>query len=115
MISDHLVFLPRFLVPPAPPTKLYAKDRMSNSATIGWERPKHFEVDTYHVEIWDGQSKKWLKPRSVTGEKNSETLGDLEPETIYNITMHGENKYGVGEKKSNILQVETKKGTVYFY
>ena len=90
--------------------QLFAKDRDSNSVTIGWEHPKYFEVDTYHVLIWHISSNMWENATSVPGERSSETLGDLEPETSYNITMYGENKYGVGLLKSDVLEVETKKG-----
>ena len=105
-----IYFCCEFLEPPAPPTKLHVKDRASDSVTISWAHPKYFEVDTYHVEIWYSSSNTWENATTVPGQETSETLGGLEPETIYNITMYSENRYGVGKKKSNALQVETKKG-----
>ena len=91
--------------------QLFTKDKDSDSVTISWEHPKYFEVDSYHVLIRHNSSNMWENATTVRGEKNSETLGDLEPETSYNITMYGENKYGVGPLKSDVLEVETKKGT----
>lgn len=100
-----------FLAPPTPPTQLFLKDKESDSVTIGWEHPQYFEIDTYHVEIWDNSSKKWENTTTVLGQENTVTLADLDSETIYNITIYGENKYGVGALKSDAFQVETKKGT----
>ena len=93
-----------------PPTQLFLKDKESDSVTIGWEHPKFFEVDTYHVEIWDNSSKKWENATTVPGQENTVTLADLSSEMTYNITMYGENKYGVGALKSISFQVKTKKG-----
>lgn len=92
--------------------QLVAKDKESDSIIIGWEHPNYFEVDTYHVEIWDNSSNVWENATTVPGQETSATLPDLDSETIYNITMYGENKYGVGALKSDALQVKTKKGTL---
>ena len=109
-----LIFCCYFVGPPTPPTQLFAIETQSHSVTIGWEHPEFFDVDIYYVEIWDNSSKKWENATTVPGQQNSATLADLEPETTYNITMYGENQYGVGALKSNALQVKTKKGISIF-
>jgi hypothetical protein len=52
----------------------------------------------------------WRNVSTVSGEKKSVTLGNLDSETTYNLTMYSENRYGVGQRKSDVLQVETMKG-----
>ena len=110
LIIYSIYFNCYFVAPPTPPTQLFAKEKESDSVTIGWEPPNFFEVENYHVEIWDNSSKMWENITTVPGEENTATLADLDSETIYSITMYGENRYGVGASKSNALQVKTKKG-----
>jgi hypothetical protein len=52
----------------------------------------------------------WRNVSKVSGRKKSVTLGNLESETTYNLTMYSENRYGVGQRKSDVLQAETMKG-----
>ena len=110
LIIYSIYFNCYFVARPTPPTQLFAKEKESDSVTIGWEPPNFFEVENYHVEIWDNSSKMWENITTVPGEENTATLADLDSETIYSITMYGENRYGVGASKSNALQVKTKKG-----
>ncbi len=107
-LIDELYFA--CLAPPAPPTGLAAKDTESDSVTVSWEPPKHFKIERYHVQILHTSNNIIWRNVTVPGEKTSVTLGDLEADTIYNLTMYSENIYGVGQRKSNALQVQTMKG-----
>ncbi|CAB4004818.1 Fibroblast growth factor receptor 1 [Paramuricea clavata] len=53
----------------------------------------------------------WRNVSKVSSRTKSVTLGNLDSETTYNLTMFSENRYGVGQRKSNVLQVETMKVT----
>jgi hypothetical protein len=54
-------------------------------------------------------SNKMWKNLTVPGVKKRVTIGELDSDTMYNLTIYSENKYGVGQRKSNVLQVETTK------
>ncbi|CAB4032294.1 phosphatidylinositol phosphatase PTPRQ, partial [Paramuricea clavata] len=110
-LEDGRLFPKQFIVhaPPAPPTDLVAIDTEPDSITIAWERPEHFEIEFYHVQIWHTSSNMSRNVSMVSGKRKSVTLGNLESETTYNLTMFSENRYGVGQRKSNVLQVETMK------
>ena len=96
--------------PPAPPTHLAVKDTEQNSVTIAWQHPKYFEIDYYHIRIWQTSSNTWQNASRVHGKYMEATLSDLEADIFYNVTMYSENKYGVGLQKSKVLQVKTIKG-----
>ena len=55
----------------------------------------------------------WQNATTVSGSEESGTVVGLNPETIYNVTVYSANKYGVGQRKSSALQVETRKGIPY--
>ncbi|XP_028418177.1 angiopoietin-1 receptor-like [Dendronephthya gigantea] len=95
--------------PPAPPTRLTDIDTKQDSVTIGWEHPKYFEIDYYHIQIWQASSNTWQNTSKVHGTKTRATIDGLESDTFYNVSMYSENKYGVSQKKSNVIEVKTMK------
>ena len=105
MAFTILLYLP---APPPPPVDLTADDVQSDKVTISWKRPEYFEVDFYQIQVSAGSSNKWRNFSSVDGGKESATLGNLESETKYLIRIECGNRHGVGEIKSDVLQVETK-------
>ena len=106
----HWTFI--ILAPAAPPSSLSANDVGAQSVNITWRRPKYTVIDYYTVQLSNtSKNDSWANFTTVNGNMESTTVQGLIPDMEYFLRMEGTNVHGTGERKSNILKIQTKKLT----
>ena len=96
--------------PPPPPKNLKYTKITQTEIYIAWEKPaayEFFEIVGYNV-TYKKQSESEYKTQIMTSAAFSATLSDLETDTLYDITVHGYNGEGSGDKIAT--KARTKKG-----
>ena len=100
-----------FLAEPPPPTKNLEYTKITQTEIeIAWEKPavyEFFEIVGYKVS-YKKQSESKYKTQIMTSAAFSATLSDLITDTLYDITVHGYNEEGSGDKVA--IKARTKKG-----
>ena len=107
--SFNIIIMRNILGTPPPPANLTHTGVTETRIDLSWDKPIGYElfvIDGYNA-TYKTLSGKENKTKEIDPTLNNFAIQGLESETFYQITVHGYNSEGIGDKEE--IQVKTAK------